>query len=99
MTAGPKPKVMGAPAPSGRGSQYTVRLRVAEFQRAARRSALTSDYALAPAMGVNRSTISRVLTGELRPGAAFIAGALAAFAPIEVRFEDLFEVESNWSTS
>ncbi|WP_158852333.1 transcriptional regulator [Saccharothrix deserti] len=74
-----------------------MKLRVAEFQRSARRSALTSDYLLAPAMGVNRSTISRVLTGELRPGAAFIAGALAAFAPLEVRFEDLFEVETNWS--
>ncbi|WP_245950246.1 transcriptional regulator [Saccharothrix carnea] len=65
---------------------------MAEFQRAARRSALYSDYVLAPAMGVNRSTVSRVLTGEIRPGAAFIAGALAAFAPLSVQFEDLFEV-------
>ena len=78
----------------GDGSRYTVRLRVAEFQRAARRSALYSDYVLASAMGVNRSTISRVVTGELRPGARFIAGALAAFAPIKVQFGDLFEVVS-----
>ncbi|ONI92438.1 hypothetical protein ALI22I_04080 [Saccharothrix sp. ALI-22-I] len=84
---------MGARAGAdGRGSRYTVVLRVAEFQRAARRSALSSDYVLAPAMGVHRSTVSRVLTGEIRPGAAFIAGALVAFAPLAVQFEDLFEV-------
>ncbi|WP_322746679.1 transcriptional regulator [Saccharothrix syringae] len=49
-----------------------------------------SDYALARAMGLNRSTVTRVVAGVLQPGPAFIAGALTVLAPL--RFEDLFEV-------
>nr|WP_184929723.1 helix-turn-helix transcriptional regulator [Saccharothrix ecbatanensis] len=68
---------------------YRVRLRTGVFTFL-RRTKFRSEYALAKAMGVNRSTVSRVLAGELQPGSAFIAGALAAFTP--VTFEDLFEV-------
>jgi hypothetical protein len=49
-----------------------------------------SEYALARAMEVNRSTVARVFSGQLKPGPAFIAGALTALAPLE--FVDLFEV-------
>lgn len=41
-------------------------------------------------MGVDRSTLHRVRTGETRPSNEFIAGALAALAP--AKFDDLFEV-------
>ncbi|WP_121010755.1 helix-turn-helix domain-containing protein [Saccharothrix australiensis] len=68
----------------------TIRLRTAAFAKAALLAGYPSDYALAKAMGVNRSTVARVLNGELRPGPAFIGGALTALAPMQ--FEDLFEV-------
>ncbi|MEV0681923.1 hypothetical protein AB0I60_35920 [Actinosynnema sp. NPDC050436] len=69
---------------------YTVKLRITMFERAATLAGFASDYALAHAMGVNRSTIGRVRSGNLQPGAAFIAGALVALAPMT--FGDLFEV-------
>ncbi|WP_447005511.1 transcriptional regulator [Saccharothrix isguenensis] len=69
-----------------------IKLRTDVFSRAARLAGFTSDYALAKAMDVNRSTVARVLGGELQPGAAFIGGALTALAPMQ--FHDLFEVVS-----
>jgi hypothetical protein len=69
---------------------YTVRLRTKSFANAAQLAGFTSDYGLASAMGLNRSTVKRVKSGELQPGPAFIGGALTALAPMQ--FEDLFEV-------
>ena len=68
----------------------TIKLRTEVFARAARLAGFDSGYALAKAMDVNRSTVARVLSGELQPGPVFIGGALTALAPL--RFEDLFEV-------
>lgn len=69
---------------------YTIKLRTDVFMKAARLAGFRSDYALAKAMDVNRSTVARVLGGELQPGAAFIGGALTALAPMQ--FDDLFEI-------
>ncbi|MCC8248027.1 transcriptional regulator [Saccharothrix luteola] len=69
---------------------YTIKLRTDVFTKAARLAGFRSDYALAKAMDVNRSTVARVLGGELQPGAAFIGGALTALAPMQ--FDDLFEI-------
>ncbi|MEU4803074.1 transcriptional regulator [Actinosynnema sp. NPDC023587] len=71
---------------------HSVRLRTTAFSRAARLGGFHSDYALAKAMDVNRSTVARVVSGELQPGPAFIGGALVALAPMQ--FEDLFEVRT-----
>ncbi|MFT7841811.1 helix-turn-helix transcriptional regulator [Saccharothrix sp. BKS2] len=68
---------------------YTIRLRACAFVQAARSARLHSDYALAREMDVNRSTVTRVLKGELQPGPAFVGGALAALGK---QFDDLFEV-------
>ncbi len=68
----------------------TIRLRTKSFTKAALLAGFVSDYALAKAMDVNRSTVARVLSGELNPGPAFIGGALTALAPMQ--FEDLFEI-------
>lgn len=68
---------------------HTVKLRTFEFVQAARSARLHSDYALAQAMGVNRSTVTRVIKGELPPGPAFIGGALTA---LRGQFDDLFEI-------
>lgn len=68
----------------------TIRLRTDVFAKAAQLAGFHSVYALAKAMGVNRSTVARVTSGELQPGPAFIGGALVALTPMQ--FHDLFEV-------
>ncbi|MGM1058468.1 transcriptional regulator [Saccharothrix sp. Mg75] len=68
----------------------TVKLRVFAFTAAAKAAGYRSDYALAHAMHVHRSTISRVVSGQLIPGPAFIAAALTLLSP--ANFEDLFEI-------
>ncbi|MFD7655066.1 transcriptional regulator [Actinosynnema sp. NPDC059797] len=69
---------------------HTVKLRVEAFEKAARLAGYQSGYSLARAMGVNRSTVMRMLKGSIQPGPVFIGSALAALAPME--FGDLFEV-------
>jgi hypothetical protein len=68
----------------------TVRLRIDVCAKAARLAGFRSDYALAKGMEINRSTVARVLSGDLNPGPAFIAGALTALTPMQ--FDDLFEI-------
>lgn len=72
---------------------YTIRLRALAFETAARRAGFRSDYALAKAMEVNRSTVTRVRGGDLHPGPAFIGGALKALSPL--RFDDLFVITTS----
>ncbi|QFZ16595.1 hypothetical protein [Saccharothrix syringae] len=69
---------------------YTVKLRFDAFDKAVQLAGFPSDYALARAMKVNRSTVVRVRAGDLRPGAVFIGSALTALAPMA--FDDLFEI-------
>ncbi|GAA3853751.1 hypothetical protein GCM10022243_19200 [Saccharothrix violaceirubra] len=69
---------------------HTIRLLTNIFARTAQLAGFHSDYGLAKAMGVNRSTVARVVSGDLQPGPAFIGGALVALAPMQ--FDDLFEV-------
>ncbi|GAA3460352.1 hypothetical protein GCM10018963_23650 [Saccharothrix longispora] len=69
---------------------YGVALRLDAFDKAVRLAGFKSDYLLARKMRVDRSTVSRVRNGNLRPGTAFIAGALRVLHPLD--FEDLFEV-------
>ncbi|QTR02668.1 transcriptional regulator, partial [Saccharothrix algeriensis] len=61
---------------------YTVRLRLKAFEEGSLSAGFTSDYGLARAMGLNRSTVGRVRGGGLQPGPAFIGGALIALAPM-----------------
>ncbi|WP_433264860.1 transcriptional regulator [Actinosynnema sp. CS-041913] len=61
------------------------------FRRVAREAGYDSDYALAEAMGVDRSTVQRVLDGRMRPGNRFIAAALATLGPR--RFNQLFWIK------
>lgn len=50
---------------------------------------LDLDKDLATALGVSKSTVSRIVRGEAAPGVGFIAAALQTFP---VKFEDIFEV-------
>ncbi|WP_018682219.1 transcriptional regulator [Actinokineospora enzanensis] len=67
-----------------------VKVRVEAFRAAAHAAGHGNAAEIAAAMRIDRSTVSRVVGGLLRPGNQFIAAALTAFA---VPFDDLFEVE------
>ncbi|MFE9751390.1 transcriptional regulator [Saccharothrix saharensis] len=69
---------------------FTIRLDLESFTQAAALAGFTSEHALAKRMDVHRSTVSRVLKGELQPGPAFVAGALIALSPHQ--FADLFTI-------
>jgi len=69
---------------------YTIHLHVDFFVASMRKAGFSSDASVARVMEVDRSTVTRVLAGELRPGRAFIGGALTALAPLT--FDDLFTV-------
>jgi transcriptional regulator with XRE-family HTH domain len=66
-----------------------VRVRVDELDRIATAQGLRSRYALAKRLGVNRSTVGRVLDGDRAPGQQFIA---ATIHELEVPFDAVFEV-------
>ena len=51
---------------------------------------LESDFALAKAMGVNQSSVSRVMRGLSQPGPRFIAGLCTA---LEAPMNKLFVVD------
>ncbi|WP_158685483.1 helix-turn-helix domain-containing protein [Microbacterium halophytorum] len=50
---------------------------------------LDLDKDLAATLGINKSTVSRVLDGSSAPGPGFIAATLQAFP---VKFEDVFTI-------
>jgi hypothetical protein len=68
----------------------TIRLRAEQFRHHARKRGLKSDSASATYLGLNRSTVLRILNDDMAPGERMIAQALAAFP--DLTFEDLFEV-------
>ena len=67
-----------------------IRLRPEQFRRRARLNGLETDTALAAHIGINRSTLFRMLNGDAAPGEKFMAQVLAAFPGL--KFEDIFEV-------
>ncbi|GAA3856426.1 hypothetical protein GCM10022243_22050 [Saccharothrix violaceirubra] len=60
------------------------------FRTFARQAGYRSDNALSLAIGLNRSTVTRVCDGDLHPGACFVAGVLSVFDT--VLFHVLFEI-------
>ena len=68
----------------------TIKLRAEKFRQHARQRGLKSDSASATYLGLNRSTVLRILAGDQVPGERMIAASLAAFP--ELKFDDLFEV-------
>jgi hypothetical protein len=69
---------------------HTVRVKSGMIEKAMSLSGHRSEYSMAKAMGINRSTLARVRSGQLQPGPSFIAGALIALSPFE--FSDIFEI-------
>jgi len=68
----------------------SVRLRTAQFKRYAESQGLISDGDIAGRTGLDRTTVFRLLRGDVDPGERIIATVLAAFP--DRRFEDFFEV-------
>lgn len=67
-----------------------VTLRLDTFRAFAAARGHGTPSAIADAMNVHRSTVTRVLAGQQAVGADFIAGALTALAPVD--FRDLFDI-------
>lgn len=67
----------------------TLRLRADRLTRRRRLAGLQSDAVLADRMGVNRTSVTRVLSGEQQPGQRFIAALCTALA---ADLDELFEV-------
>lgn len=70
----------------------TIQLRHRLFTRHAEHAGHASHASLAAAMHVDRSTVTRVLSGSQAVGASFVAGALIAFP--ELTFSDLFQIQT-----
>lgn len=70
-------------------TEGTVRLRTGQFRRHAEQAGLASDNAIALALGVNRTTVMRLLAGDITPGPRVIGSVLLTWP--EKRFEDFFE--------
>jgi transcriptional regulator with XRE-family HTH domain len=70
---------------------HEIKIRDTGFAAARTAAGYSSDYSLAKAMGVSRSTVVRALRGSIKPGGQFIAGALMALDT--ATFEELFEVQ------
>lgn len=69
-----------------------IRLRGDRFDAATTEAGLTSNTQIGDALGIDRTTVSRVRRGLTAPGEAFIA---AAITHLGKPFEDLFEVTSD----
>lgn len=67
----------------------TLRLKIEQLDKIRRWVGLTTDTALAEAMGIDAGNLSRVLRGKQQPGPKFIAALVTA---LKADLEDLFEV-------
>lgn len=71
----------------------TLRLRTDQLAKYRAVAGLNTDTALAERMGIDPSTVSRVLRGEQSPGVKFIPGVVSAFKGLTL--DDLWEVVAN----
>lgn len=69
----------------------TIALRLEGLNEAMRKAGVTTKAGLARHIGVDRTTVQRVLNRRTGCGEEFIAAVLAAFP--KARFEDLFAVQ------
>ena len=73
-----------------RADRASVRLRTAQFRRYAEARGLSTDSEIAGHTGLARTTVFRLLRGDVDPGERIIAAFLVAFP--DRHFEDLFEI-------
>ncbi len=75
----------------------TIRLRTAQFEKFCKLKGLKTQADKARFLGVTEPTVGRIVSGDRKPGEAFIAGVLHAFP--ELDFSDLFEVVDDEPTA
>lgn len=75
------------------GSTAPLRLRIEEFDRLTNIRGWTTDAQRAAAIGVSPTLMSRVRSGELRPGQKFIAGCITIWG--SAGYDVLFEMEQH----
>jgi transcriptional regulator with XRE-family HTH domain len=68
----------------------TLRFRADQFRLYGKARGIVTDNEIAAAIGLDRSTVYRLLSGDNDPGKYTIAAILAAFP--DRKFEDFFEV-------
>jgi len=73
-----------------RATRATVRLQTAQFRRYAEARGLSTDVEIAGYTGLARTTVFRLLRGDVDPGERTIPAFLAAFP--DRHFEDFFEI-------
>lgn len=78
-------------APSGTPKRPVIHLRQDQWDRHMNDEELRTYPDRAKRLGVSRTTIYRIESGETKPGVDFIAATLATFS--NLRFEDLFEIK------
>lgn len=71
-------------------TQPTIRLRMDIIKALRETKGLEADSALAAAMGVTQSSVSRVMRGKSQPGPRFIAGLCTA---LETPMNHLFAID------
>jgi len=72
-------------------SEPVLRLRVEQLQKHAKRLGVDpSNQAIARHLRISRTTVKRMMSGELAPGERIIAKTLTAFP--DLKFDDLFEI-------
>lgn len=67
-----------------------IAIRTEGFKAFRKRAFIDEDQALAAGIGMSGATVSRVLSGELKPSNQFIAGTLKMFG--HIWFNELFQV-------
>lgn len=72
-----------------------LRLKTEQLAKIRSWTGLTTDTALAEAMGIDAGNLSRVLRGKQQPGPKFIAALVTA---LKADLEDLFEVVDDGTT-
>ena len=68
----------------------TLRFRADQFRLYAQTRGILTDNAIATAIGLDRSTVWRLLAADTAPGKLTIAAILTAFP--DRKFEDFFEI-------
>lgn len=70
----------------------TIAIRTERFEELLRERGIDSNTNAAALIGINHSVISRLRTGDAKPGTKFIANALITFA---VAFDELFAIDED----
>ena len=82
--------IPGFPTPAEKRPRHAVRLRIPDFMKLAEAHGLINDGEIGERTGLDRSTVCRLMHGDISPGPRVIASVLHAFP--DRKFADIFEI-------